>query len=445
MKKRVFIGIIAALMLFAFTACDSDPNNVAAQYSYVEATTTQEYLVGEKPAVSDFTFTAYTFDGKASVKVPAKQMILSDDKAFTTAGTQSVAFEWGTMNVYGVAEVKVYDVDKITVDAENAEVTTYYASSDADYQKVSKAGVTVTATYNGTHTKDVTDEATFQIGAMDKTATTVFVPNGMSWNSGESKLEGTYAYPIAAVADTDYLVGVTFAGLTKTYDVEFVNNQIEAIKFDVDDDLIFYYAAGSGSSSVNVSTDYAKFIKVKADMINGETQDVTAKVKFAVKPSEGDATYGVAGTLPSLPDMASSVVLLAMYDGADAVNTYVPAAIESRSITVAEDKKVGIEASGTVTDFKLDTDYSADAENVIRTNLSGLTVKYVMASDELLERDASGTALNLNPESGNGYTIETMYSADDGFEVGMKRNITVTATENSAWTDTIDVTLAASK
>lgn len=36
---------------------------------------------------------------------------------------------------------------------------------------------------------------------------------------------------------------------------------------------------------------------------------------------------------------------------------------------------------GTVSDFKLDTDYSSDAEEVIRT-LSGLTVKYVMASDE---------------------------------------------------------------
>ena len=60
MAKKVFIGVLAALMLFAFVACDGG-TAASGTITMVEATTSKEYVAGfETPVASDFTFTGYT-------------------------------------------------------------------------------------------------------------------------------------------------------------------------------------------------------------------------------------------------------------------------------------------------------------------------------------------------------------------------------------------------
>ena len=189
---------------------------------------------------------------------------------------------------------------------------------------------------------------------------------------------------------------------------------------------------------------YADDIKVYAEMTNGQRGVTVTGVQYAKKVS-GNPEYkaGLTSDIKVTPNTESGITLLARYNGADAANSYVPTAVESRTINLVKDYVVGIMATGNVTAFQLDTDYSLTPEKPITTAPSNLKVQYVMASDEA--GTASGDEINLNVETkdSEGYTINDQFSADDGYVAGMKKTITVVSIKNNSWTDTIEVTLAA--
>ena len=72
--KKVFIGVLAALMLFAFVACDNSTPVNGMVYS-LEATQNAVYVDGETPTAAGFSFTGYTNMG-ATMSVDAADVKL---------------------------------------------------------------------------------------------------------------------------------------------------------------------------------------------------------------------------------------------------------------------------------------------------------------------------------------------------------------------------------
>ena len=60
MKKSILIGALAALMLFAFVACDNGATGLVYR---VEAVQNEVYVTGETPKAEGFSFTGYTTSG----------------------------------------------------------------------------------------------------------------------------------------------------------------------------------------------------------------------------------------------------------------------------------------------------------------------------------------------------------------------------------------------
>ena len=74
--KKVFIGVLAALMLFAFVACDNSGSNANPAYiTYVEATLNSGvvYVEGEKVDSADFTFKGYDVLGNEIATIPSER------------------------------------------------------------------------------------------------------------------------------------------------------------------------------------------------------------------------------------------------------------------------------------------------------------------------------------------------------------------------------------
>ena len=107
MTRKVFTGVLAALMLFAFVACDN--SGTPATVSYVEATTDVVYIAGETPNPADWTFTGYSVDGASSVKIPSNQFTFNVSESGTPAGNDQyvVAFDFTCKSKCKCEEVRI--------------------------------------------------------------------------------------------------------------------------------------------------------------------------------------------------------------------------------------------------------------------------------------------------------------------------------------------------
>ncbi len=164
MKKRVFIGVLAALMLFAFVACDSQ-----ATYSDktlvrlgVEKVSDKDYLVGQEFDPSTITVTAYFRDGSTAIADPAKDLYF--DYNFSTPGNKTVSISYQNVGVItGVPNTATYKVDVYKpsklIATGTPSVTQYYQNSGtSNVVTLENTGVNVVAQYDGNKTMPLTSE-----------------------------------------------------------------------------------------------------------------------------------------------------------------------------------------------------------------------------------------------------------------------------------------------
>ena len=116
MIKKVFIGVLSALMLFAFVACDNSPSGMV--YS-IEATQTGVFVEGEEPTAAGFSFTGYTNLGE-TVSVDASQIVLTQ---YQNSDTYAISYR-GAM--VGYVTVDFEPITNLKVDASEATAV-YYA------------------------------------------------------------------------------------------------------------------------------------------------------------------------------------------------------------------------------------------------------------------------------------------------------------------------------
>ena len=155
MKKCILIGALAALMLFAFTACEPQAT-YKVPTGLTISTTKTAYLVGETLDVASFTGTVRYSDG-SSDKLSGSELSLAFGESNTTGKIEANA-NTVTATYGGVTGTEVTVVSATTTvygyEAKNAVITgvpevVARSTSDGDEQDVVLENPTVTVDVNG--------------------------------------------------------------------------------------------------------------------------------------------------------------------------------------------------------------------------------------------------------------------------------------------------------
>ena len=165
MRKSILIGVLAALMLFAFTACENSASTYKIPVGITAEASNTEYLVGEYTDPSTITATVRFSDGSTQA-FTGTQLGIPAQKTTSTEPVVTVPVAYGasysvsgdkieaTGGVGTYVNLYVYSVDSATIS--NLPATAAYDG------KVDTTGVAVTVTYNHGKTRTLTaDEFTF--------------------------------------------------------------------------------------------------------------------------------------------------------------------------------------------------------------------------------------------------------------------------------------------
>ena len=169
--KKILIAVLAAVTLFSFASCDNSNSNTGTgsqlDIAYIEGAVknAKDYLVGDTPDSADFTFTGYDAAGNvvtenisSTLFTPSTFDSTTDEATFTYNGLLQLSVE---------VPVDVYAVDDYTLTVGDNVKKTYYTvvtTNEADtsaYKVVDTNGLTVTATYDGTKTRNITNFQSF--------------------------------------------------------------------------------------------------------------------------------------------------------------------------------------------------------------------------------------------------------------------------------------------
>ena len=358
--KKVFIGVLAALMLFAFVACDS--NTASGMVYSLEATQTAVYVKGETPVADGFEFTAYTNMGTTVSVDPA-------DVVLVNKGGDTYGFEYLGVSVYGSVDVEFKAVTGITVDSSKA-VKTYYASVDgAKYEearKIDTTGLVISAEYEGGKKTIDTKDAEITSDISD-------------WEAAD-----------------DYTVTVEFQGFEKTYDVEIVPNLVESVAAKTTENYTLYYATTpAGNNPVYCADPTAKDAKgfyMEKTYQGGEVVVAESTTVHYQVPATGAFQAGFPSAYIPTDANGGSASIVIKYVGTDGTTALAGAAREGViSVTWTKKAPVSVEmtanpatmskggtfGSGNVSDFtfsvKSNDGTSADATNVSWWNGEGNT------------------------------------------------------------------------
>ena len=151
MKKTILVTLVAAMMLFAFTACDSNAGyQLPANVEYLTVEQTGDFLVGQTPDASKFDVYAVDTNGGKTL-IPGAVVTISESGS--TSGTAVKTFESGktyiaksTLSVSsstkqtidGSTLVKVYAIDSVEITGA-PELAVYKATEAASGTAVVKA------------------------------------------------------------------------------------------------------------------------------------------------------------------------------------------------------------------------------------------------------------------------------------------------------------------
>ena len=389
MKKCILIGALAALMLFAFTACDNTTAVDGAVQS-VEATQTVVYVEGETPTAEGFTYTGYTNMG-ATVTVEASDIKLVPVPAEgdVEANTYVIVFKGQSV---GTIVVDFEAVESIEVDASKA--TTEYYKVPSDVTGVSARDlvkdVIVTAKYDGGSKVVSNNDLEFDTDAV-------------TWNT-----VGSYDVTVSLGTEKD------------TYEIEVVENLVKSVVGKTTADYAVYYT-GEKPSTVPVVYNPGtseKGIYIEKTYQSGETVNTTA-IKYRTPTS----TVFDQDTISNdyIPDSASTVTIPMAYSGTDGI----VGLNKETSVQVAwiENKIVSVEISVTPSEVTKASGFGTDG-----AKLNGFTATGKMTSGE----DATGISeikfwdgKDEAPETGNYLTINADLS-DKSYVVGNRYSFTAT-------------------
>ncbi len=319
MKKSILIGVLAALMLFAFTACDNTATTGFDQAVIsITAEGAPEYFAGDEVSPSDYTVTATRFNGETFV-VSAEDLKLEDNSTVGTPTDNGDVVTAGTIVYTGFTylgdkvstgvEATAYKVDAINV-VVNADQPTYYKGSST---KNLNDDYTVTA-----YALDADKEVLFerQLASDEFTIESANITTDAFSKTGKAELTFKVGGEApAAIEDgentaslivmEDYLESFDFEvmgeGATTGYAIE------GATITDAEDYVVVTYTMASGnvvkSTDDDIATDYPKATSTAAwnaevtvdtsKFEEGKTYTITVTAKVGADEKESTVSKDV--------------------------------------------------------------------------------------------------------------------------------------------------------
>lgn len=322
MKKGILIGVLAALMLFAFVACDnSTPVNKTIEG--LEVTTSKtDYLVNQTFDPSTVSVLVRYTDGStapvnASLTVDgATDGKLSSAKQYTVTATYGYVITDGYFGqnasqdqVTGTTTITAYAIDSIAV-TKLPEVVSYEEGTTKD--KIDLTGIEVTATYNGA-SKMVLAEGEYKV-ADDQEAIADYDDAADAENTDDIRIIETLTTGTAK--DTTFEVDVTKAAET-VYELEGPVTNIRLSKGSDYPSKVFY---GDNVSVVtnNIVVEVSDNGTDWAPITNGYrlTWGAGANTTFEVAGSDGETAANVSlyVTYSADPTVAATPLTVEVYN-----------------------------------------------------------------------------------------------------------------------------------
>lgn len=240
--KKVFIGVLAALMLFAFVACDSQtgyklPTGMTATVSKTE------YLVGEKIDPNTITATVEFIDGSTQNFSGSQLGVVA---AAMTEGEKTITLS------YGAGEDTVtYDVTLNGYPVSAVQLGGSFPTTAASDGKIDMSGITATVCYKNAWTTrslnageyEITASATGSAGTEDATAAITAI----SVFGTSLKLSDSDAVSVVGVP-ANWTVDIAAADPTAP-------EEFDPEDFDYDYEVVYVGPDGEEYSSIS-SSDY---------------------------------------------------------------------------------------------------------------------------------------------------------------------------------------------
>ena len=303
MKKSILIGALAALMLFAFVACDGGTAS-AADRTIVAISVTDgptEYFGGETIDLDDYTVMATQVNGD-TVPVEAKYLSLDEDKVTAPADNSAVepgviatvTYNGPFMATYGLqADItaSVYKLDSLNVEAAETQATYYNGSSTKNLKD--DYVVTAYAIYDD----EVVFERELEADEYSVSAADSFIVADAFAKAGKAVLTFSTSYNSSATAIED-------GSLTAS--VYVLNDYIESFEFVIGGDDATKEPIIDSTTTLNAS-DY---VTVTYSMASGKTGNATetgatgvevkwnAEVTAGTTTLEEGSTYTISVTAP---------------------------------------------------------------------------------------------------------------------------------------------------
>ena len=215
--KKYFIGVLATLMLFAFTACEQPTIKYPANVSYITIEQTGDFIEGQTFKASNFAVYAHDTNGDSTVVSGANVKLSTEDvteleagKTYTahadlkiadgtlSADLDFTAYAIESYTFTGVPALVAYVGDDDYVYAAPEE-----AMTDAEEVAAIKA-MSVSVTYNGASTMDLSLSAADKAELIGQLC--VVKENGLKATKKDFKVGTTYALGIGAT--TNVIPGV---------------------------------------------------------------------------------------------------------------------------------------------------------------------------------------------------------------------------------------------
>lgn len=245
MKKSISAILVAALMLFAFTACEQPANiwnpNGKDVVEVTIASGDTDYLVNQAFDASRYTLDILYKDGTTAQK-NGNGILQMDPAMNLLAGAKTIDVTLGGYN--GSLVVNYYNVDSISI--ETAPSKTTYDTDDTQGD-ISLDGISVVASYNGGKTVELkdTEYAITKVAGAAYTAATKLTETAegettavtVAYKTGDATYgaEAEFGITVAKAPETPVLADVTeiisaelkeevFAGATTVNDVKNADN-----------------------------------------------------------------------------------------------------------------------------------------------------------------------------------------------------------------------------
>ena len=324
MKKSILIGALAALMLFAFVACDnSTPVNKTIEG--LEVTTTKtDYLVNQTFDPSTVSVLVRYTDGTTAPVNASLSVDGVTDGKLATAQQYKVTATYGYVisdgyfgqsvgekQATGTTYINVYNIDSIAV-TKLPEVVSYEEGTAK--AKIDLAGIEVTATYNGA-SKMVLAEGEYVVKSPDAipsysdaaeatNTTKITVEEALTSGSAATKQTADFEVAVTKKAPTAEkpLTGpVTSLTITKGANFPSKVFYQDSVN-DIEDNIVV--KASDGSNTITLTKDqyrvvWGNGVTNRQFVVAGTSDETTGEsVSFYV-------TYVADPTVPAATDTVS--------------------------------------------------------------------------------------------------------------------------------------------